>query len=441
MVIFGMVKYAPGDKIAEGSPFAQSSYRQEIARANLQAAAVHLHLDLPVFYCALTTADQPDTLDRIFPYTRRERLVKLLEQNGSWPNVQRYEDALLAADHAVWRDTTLLAKPMRGVLSELREERPLEFIDTLAAAVQRLGVQSASQKQLEALAQAAHVLRTDLHPENSWRPALHWYGRSNQYHYWLSGFLCGELGYSITFGHPVWETLRFSLLTTLFVNGLALFLAFRIAIPLGIAMARRKGRFEKFSRWILLLLHAMPGFWLAGLLLLFFATPHTGLNLINGIDLNWYDPTDGPFLLWVGENADKFILPVLTLTLHALAVIALQLRGGIREVFTQDFIRTARAKGVSEKDVYRRHAFRNSLIPLITVFANVFPAIFAGSIVVEYLFNFPGMGMKTYQAYLYEDYPLLFAILMLAAVVTVAGNFLGDILYVWVDPRVQFSRQ
>ncbi|MEO6037400.1 MAG: ABC transporter permease subunit [Saprospiraceae bacterium] len=441
MVVFGMAKYAPTDTLVNAGqgPDEPANYRQQIAKATAQAAK--LHLNLPVFYFSLTTADRPDTLDRIFPYNRREGLVRLLNQSGNWPNVQRYEDALLAADDAVWHDTAAQAKPLRAMLIDLRGTRQLATADALAESARQLGTQTASREALETLAGAAHVLRTDLQPENQWRPALHWDREKNQYHLWLSGFLRGDLGQSISSGHPVWETLRFSLLTTLLVNGLSFFLAFRIAIPLGIAMARRRGRFDWFSRWLLLLLYAMPGFWLGGLLLLVFATPHTGLHLIDGIDLGAYNPTDGPYLLWVGQNADKFIMPVMTLTLHTLALITLQLRGGVREVMTQDFIRTARAKGISESLVYRRHAFRNSVIPLITIFAGVFPALFAGSIVVEYLFNFPGMGMKTYEAYLYEDYSLLFAILMLGAVMTVVGNFLGDVLYVWADPRVRYDHQ
>ncbi len=438
MVIFGMVKYAPSDQAItwEGRQGQTLPYHQQIAEATRLANAAHLHL--PVFYFALTTADRPDTVDRIFPYERRERLVRLLDQSGYWPAVQQYETALGNAEKAAWEEPASV--PWRLMLTDLRRSRRLGAIDTLARAVRDSAGPTALEGRLETLAQAAETLHTELRLKNRWLPALHWFGGNNQYHRWLTGFLVGDFGRSVSFQRPVWEVIRFPLLATLFVNGLSVLLAFGISIPLGITMARRQGRFDRLHRWALLLLNAMPGFWLGGLLVLLLATPHTGLHWIDGIDLAAYDPADGPFLLWVGQNAGKFILPVLTITLHALALITLQLRGSLREVLFQDFIRTARAKGLAEKVVYRRHAFRNALFPLITIIAGVFPALFAGSIVIEYLFAFPGMGMKTFEAYAFEDYPVLFAILMLGAVLTVAGNFLGDVLYVWADPRVRLDR-
>jgi peptide/nickel transport system permease protein len=142
---------------------------------------------------------------------------------------------------------------------------------------------------------------------------------------------------------------------------------------------------------------------------------------------------------WLFENLPVILLPILTISAHALAILALQMRGGILEVIGQDYIRTARAKGADEESVYWHHAYRNALFPIITVFTSIFPAIFTGSIVVERLFNFYGLGSKTMDAIHNADYPMLFVIVMLAAVVTIVGNILADILYAWADPRVRFS--
>ena len=444
MITFGLVKCAPADKILqqeESGPLQLVSYRQQLAESARKARSLHLHQ--PVFYFAITTADRPDTLERIFPYDRRERLLQLLGQSGNWPAVQNYDQALLDAQELAVKDASGEVGRLRIALFDVSQARALRAIDSLAGVARDQGEQmqisSALQLRLADLVRATHTLRNDLQTSKQWIPALHWYGRHNQYHRWASAFLRGDLGQS-TFHHPVWEIMRFPLLNTLFINGIAFFLAFCIAIPLGVAMARRGGRFDRLNRWGLLLLHAMPGFWLGGMLLLLFGTPGAGLHVINGINLSPYDPADGPFLLWAAQHAEKFILPVATLTLHTLALIALQLRGSIREVISQDFIRTARAKGITEAKVYRYHAFRNSLAPMIVLLASLFPALFAGSIMIEYLFNFPGMGLKTIDAYDNQDYPLLFAILMLGAVLTVAGNFVGDVLYAWADPRVRFDK-
>ncbi len=144
-------------------------------------------------------------------------------------------------------------------------------------------------------------------------------------------------------------------------------------------------------------------------------------------------------MAWLVQHAGKLVLPVLTLLVHILAILTLQMRSSMLEVLDQDYIKTARAKGLSERAVHGKHAFKNALFPLITIFGGVFPVIFAGSLVIEYLFNYPGMGTKTQSAFMNQDYPILYTILMIAAVLTILGSLVADLLYAWVDPRVRFS--
>jgi peptide/nickel transport system permease protein len=122
-------------------------------------------------------------------------------------------------------------------------------------------------------------------------------------------------------------------------------------------------------------------------------------------------------------------------------VLALQMRSGMLGTLGEDYIRTARAKGVGEEEIYWSHAFRNALFPIITVFASVLPAVFTGSLVAEALFNFPGIGTKTFQAYLGKDLPLLAVIMMISAALTILGNLIADLLYAWADPRVRFTKK
>jgi peptide/nickel transport system permease protein len=131
-------------------------------------------------------------------------------------------------------------------------------------------------------------------------------------------------------------------------------------------------------------------------------------------------------------------MPVAVLTLHALALIAMQIRGGMLETLRQDYIRTARAKGLNDDDVYWKHAFLNALFPIITLFGALLPALLTGSLVVETLFNFPGLGVKTQTAFLNHDLGTLSAILMAVAILTVTGNLVADMLYALADPRVRF---
>lgn len=444
LTIFGLSKCAPRDPALELGEGSFGDWQQEEAAVRLRAS--QLGLDKPVFYFTLSTAVYPDTLYRILPLDRRERLAKLCAQTGDWPHVRRCEKAVLD----VWNYASALPDSTPGVGDFraasgdlLRNDRVDALGDLLARARQESVPISDAWlgSLLDTLQHCVATLSAQTKPERMNTPAFHWHGWNNQYHHWLNGFVKGDLGLSRLSQKPVWEALKFSMLTTFVINGAAILLAYAVAVPLGVAMARRRGRmFDRVARGVLLLLFAMPVFWLGSLLMLFLATPDFGLYLIRGIDLETYQASGKSFVGWLLSNFDKFILPILTLCLHALAVLALQMRGGVLDAVGQDFIRTARAKGVDEGRVYWRHAFRNALFPIITVFATVFPAVFTGSLVVEYLFQFPGLGMKTHEAFMGGDYPVLFAILMLAATFTIVGNLIADVLYAWADPRVRFSK-
>lgn len=443
LAIFGLSKCAPRDPALELGEGSFGDYKQQEYAVRLRAKK--LGLDKPAFYFTLTTAAFPDTMYRILPPDRRKRLAKLCAQTGNWPAVSRYEMASLALwDFAnALPDTLSRAGDFRVASADMVQ---CEHADALVEMMVKTRQSSAffSQPQLQVLLDTLQncvgVLQTQMRPGRMNIPAFYWHGLDNQYHRWLIGLVTGDLGLSRLSQKPVGESLQFSLFSTLIINGFAILLAYLVAVPLGVAMARRQGKAtDQIAQWVLLLLYSMPVFWLGSLLILFFATPGFGWNIIDGIDLEPWQASGKTFWNWCWSNFDKFILPILTLSLHALAILALQMRGGVLENMGQDFVRTARAKGVDENTVYWHHVFRNALFPIITVFASVFPAIFAGSLAVEFLFQFPGLGLKTHEAFLGGDYPVLFAILMLAAALTVAGNLVADMLYAWADPRVRFA--
>jgi peptide/nickel transport system permease protein len=143
----------------------------------------------------------------------------------------------------------------------------------------------------------------------------------------------------------------------------------------------------------------------------------------------------------VQDEAWHLVLPVTCMSYHALAVLSRYMRTGMLETVRQDFIRTARAKGLSERLVIYRHAFRNSLIPIITLMADILPALIGGSIVIETLFSIPGMGFLSYEAVFSRDYPLLMGIFTFSALLTLLGILLSDFLYTLVDPRIAYEKR
>lgn len=448
LITFGLNKCADADPVQKiyGDYLSKTLDPEAQGLAYRQNAAL-LGLDKPVFYFSLTEAAFPDTLYRVFPPDRHKRLRWLTADCGDWPAVSRYEAQLSQAIRTLERTPDSLPRMAlcRYQLSKMLIPKSLASLshdgDSLALLAESL------REPAPVLAARLDSLRIALSDmaqrQPGWPvPSFRWYGFDNQYHHWLSGFSSGNLGVSFISRKPVWDDLGWYVAPTLFLNGLAILISYLLAVPLGVEMARRRRKlFDNSARRGLLLLYAVPVFWLGSLLILFFATPGFGLHWIDGVALEPWQGSNKTFVQWVSTNASKFVLPVAALALHTLAVLAMQMRGGMLDVLDQDYIRTARAKGLDEEDVHWSHAFRNALFPIITVFASVFPAVFAGSLVIEYLFQFPGMGLKTQQAFMENDLPVLFAILMFSAILTIVGNLVADLLFAWVDPRVRLGKR
>ncbi len=256
---------------------------------------------------------------------------------------------------------------------------------------------------------------------------------------WLKDVARGDFGTSASVdpGKPVTELILERLPTTLTLNLWAVLITYLLAILLGVYTAIRAGGwFDQSSTFLQFLLYSLPVMWVAlllqstlgdgGKLALF---PLKGLTPANADDLSTWQ------LQW--ETIRHYTLPVLCLTYGSFAGLARYARNGMLEVIHSDFIRTARAKGVSETAVIWRHAFRNALITLITLFGGLLPSLVAGSVLVEYIFNIPGMGALSLLALSSRDYPLQMALFAFAGMLTLGGIFLADMLYLAADPRIK----
>ena len=254
-----------------------------------------------------------------------------------------------------------------------------------------------------------------------------------QYLNWLKGIVTGDWGRSFMSRRPVLELILEKLGPTLQLSGTAFLIALFIAIPLGITGAIKKGKiFDNITSTTTFLGISMPSFWFGMMLQLLFS-----------VRLKWL-PTAGRTSL-VGENAGSFgdvalhlIMPAIVLSLIYIASWARYARSNFIEVMDQDYIRTARAKGVGERRVHFLHAMRNALIPLVTVVMLDIPAIFSGAVVTETVFAWPGMGSFFNDALTKQDFPLLMGILMINAILVILSNLIADILYAVLDPRIKY---
>ena len=262
------------------------------------------------------------------------------------------------------------------------------------------------------------------------RPLLEQYGR------FVGNAVRGDLGYSQLLRVPVTQAIASRLPNTLLLMSLALALSFGLGMLLGVFEVRhRDTRAGRLANRATLLVYSLPDFWLALMLLLLFAywipiLPAGGM----------VDPVMHPYMgtgAALLDRLEHLVLPLLTLTLLLTAYIVRYQRAALLEVLPSDYVRTARAKGVSERGVIGRHAFRNALLPMITLAGLAFPLLLGGAVFVEKVFAWPGMGMLVLTAISVRDYPLLMAAVMVAAAMVTLGNLLADIAYAWADPRIR----
>ena len=257
-----------------------------------------------------------------------------------------------------------------------------------------------------------------------------------RYAKWVGQVLVGNLGYSRQYKIPVTELIAPRIENTLILAGLALILGLVVSVPLGLYSALKPYSIGDYLATLFAFVgYALPAFWLGLLLIILF-----------GVYLGWLPPggltdsdTPDDLMAQLVDRARHLVLPVVVLGLGSMATWTRYMRSSLLEVIRLDYVQTARAKGLPEPTVLTRHAIRNALIPMITLFANTVPVLLGGSVIVETVFTYPGMGKLLYDSVLGNDFSVSMAILMVLAVAVVAMNLIADLSYGLLDPRIRYE--
>jgi len=256
---------------------------------------------------------------------------------------------------------------------------------------------------------------------------------------WVGRSLRLDLGDSFVDHRPVAAKIGERIGLTVSITGCALIISYLVAIPLGIIAAIKRGQaVDRTISFVVFVLYSIPNF-AAALLLILFVAGGDYLNLLPMYGINSINSSEMGRFQWLWDRVLHMILPVVCLTYGSLASISRYARVSMLEALGQDFIRTARAKGLPERLVIFRHALRNALIPIITIFALELPGLIGGTIIIESIFSLPGMGQLMFQSLDTGDYPVIMGITVLAAIITLLSYLLADILYVVVDPRISYE--
>ena len=463
---------APGDPVErlskaagnEGSAEQQSGASKKIK----QELRKKLGLDLPIFYVSISNLASSDTLYKIQDKYHKANLEELTHQSGNWQAVSDYYNQLLSLQkkaEEVNAKKIIESNPNLSLntVNEANNQFGFEISSLLETAeeeivslkFEKINTLVASNNFLAHLGNPLSVVKSARKKmfanATRWKnyiPTIQWYGGKNQYHLWLfgngnnrHGLVRGDFGISYIDGQPIQDKIWKAVWISFGLSIISIFLAYLISIPIGIYSAYKKdSKVDRGMSLVLFILYSMPSFFVGTLLLLQFANPD---------NLSWFpvsgiqDPTlfDPNWSLWMKlkHRMPYLILPIITYTYGSFAFLSRIMRIGMIDVVSQDYIRTARAKGLGEGKVILKHALRNSLLPIITVFAAIFPMAIGGSIIIEVIFSIPGMGVEAYNGILNYDYPMIITVFTLAGFLTMVGYLVADILYAVVDPRISYK--
>jgi peptide/nickel transport system permease protein len=252
-----------------------------------------------------------------------------------------------------------------------------------------------------------------------------------QFWNYLIGIPQLHLGFSYKLTQPVWTVISSRLNRTILLVGVSTIVALIIAVPLGVLQVIKRNKPSDYAlTGLSFVLYATPAFLLGTLVIIWFC-----------FDLGWFpvSPPSGQPAYIIFTDPRAFVLPVVTLAALTIASFSRYMRSSMLDALAEDYIRTARAKGASNRRVLYGHALRNALIPIITLIGLSLPGIVSGAVITEDVFNYPGMGLLTVQSATNADIPLVLGTTLVATIATVAGSLLADILYAIADPRIRFG--
>ena len=431
-----------------------------------------LGLDLPIFYFSLSSLSRPDTLYRIFNKNDREALDRLIEQYGNWQEIQTYYKEIQAFYRSLigfvpdtsggrfTRDEVLenlndLKFESLALASTFENRLISAKLGKLNQKVKAITYLQTFQLSINTIEQKYALVRSSSTTWKNYIPRLNFYTK-NQYHRWIfgdgnwltgsgsqfsKGLIRGDFGISYITKQPISDVIASKIGWSLFFTLISVILAYLVSIPLGVkAAANRGSMFDRSSSLVLFFLYSMPSFWVATILLMTFANP----DVLLWFPASGVKPPGGyldgaSFFEKIKMSFPYLVLPAICYTYSSFAFLSRTMRVSMIEIVGQDYIRTARAKGLPENKVIWKHAFRNSLLPIVTVFANIFPLAISGSVILESIFTIPGMGSESVLAIQTQNYPMIIAILTITGVLTLVGYLVSDVLYAVVDPRISYS--
>ena len=445
ILLFFLSKLVPSNSVDQlmATLSSQGSTNMAVYNKKYEQLTKTMGLDKPYFYFGCYPQSYPDTLFRIATdrdkktyrelvhiYPNADLVAKFLYARNRYVEVTNVTIQEQAPDARIQGYETLRA------LTEAMEPRAIRLV------LERCEENSFLRNEnLQLIKLAFNALESDSSNFN-FLPKFKWFGTNNQYHSWLMGLISGDFGISLRDGRSVSTKIKEALKWTVMLNGLSLLLSLLLSIGLGTYLgAFASARMDTLFSGLTYALYAIPIFWLATLFIVFFTTPEYGYwtNIFPSVGIFILDSDQGVISQFF-KNIGKLILPVLCIVITSVAYMTRQMRASIKEQLQSPYREYLMAKGVDHKDIVMKHVLPNAIFPIITLMSLIIPFLFSGSLVIEYIFNIPGMGRLLMDSILFQDWPVIFVIDLLFAIVTILSFLIADILYFWLDPRLRSQR-
>ncbi len=439
MLAFFLSKFTPGD--AAESMLLLHGIQADDSRATREYERNYklLHLDKPTFYFSVMPDFYPTNIHSIVSPVQRQQTRSLLSQKYTYSDISdyfKYRDLLLLS--LVNENNDSLNEVSRH-LQQLRFETEALKIKALLTSATNLPL---FQPSAEFLALGTHLDHMLLNQSKWYYPVFYWHGPDNQFHIWATNIFRGNFGTSMKDGRLVTEKLAGSLSWTMILILLNVVLSSVIAIPSGlVAGYYENSLFDKISNFIWLLLYAMPVFWFASLLIIYFTSGRYGawMNIFPTPGI-WYIPEGQGFFTSVYMFSSQLVLPVICLIANDIAQLSRITRNNVLEQKSKLYFLMAKAKGLTHFQVMKKHILPNTLIPLITITGNRIPAGISGALIIEVIFNIPGMGRLLFESITSADWQVVFGVLLVISFFATVFMLLTDIFYAVFNPKIKFDR-
>ncbi len=402
-----------------------------------------LNLDKPVFYLSVQPDFYPDNINALISHTKRKEVETFLKQKYAFEQIVRYQqdrDIFINSLPKTQNDTTYSSETK----TKIEACKKLLFttsIDEIQNIIKSISDVPAITSNDSFIALKASMQELKSAKTQRYLPKLVWHGTNNQFHLWVSGIFTGNMGVSIKDGRNVADKIGPAIKWTMLLLILNLIFTFLIAVPIGVYSGYKKNSFfDSFSNLFWLMLYSMPVFWIASMLIIYFTsdTYAAWLNIFPPPG-SWVMTEDMGLLEMVGRFSGQLVLPIICLVANDIAYLSRLTRNNIIFQQMKGFVTMAKAKGLDDRKILTRHVLPNALIPIITIIAGSIPAGLSGSLIIEVIFNIPGMGRLMFDSIYSSDWNVVFGILIIITIFTIIFLLLADLLYGWLNPKIKLA--